>query len=434
MPFCMTQNFYKWSAFGYTLFIFLPVVLGILCTMLIHEEKQNDVLKQLWIVPVSKAKYLFSKFFVVLVYSVGFMMITALASVLFSVLPGYVAFDWGSVLYLLERCFEIGVLTAFAMLPITYPIGFLKHVKLSEGEQAKIAEILFEITGYNKERILQEVAGITPGGSDNYTFQIGGDGMQQDGNGGFTIGSGENQQSSPEKMTFAVRDDMDYARFKELMGQADDLLGGGSNYAVDSLIGYGTVPLTYEEAKERYDLAVSSDQVTGGYARLFSDYAGVMVLSILPVFLAVILSMKDRRAKMEALNDFGWLMPSVMISTAIGLFLTELTGTPIAVVVQGLWWMLDVNLGIKTVHSGYSLLRLTPRHNAGPKSLFHTQDYLDHFQNLVQNRLLMVGISLALIILTILIYEAKRKGKFGGNAFFKKAVSGIRNCKNQSQA
>ena len=111
-------QFYKWSAFGYTLFIFLPVVLGILCTMLIHEEKQNDVLKQLWIVPVSKAKYLFSKFFVVLFYSVGFMMITAFASVLFSVLPGYVAFDWGSILYLLERCFEIGVLTAFAMLPI----------------------------------------------------------------------------------------------------------------------------------------------------------------------------------------------------------------------------------------------------------------------------------------------------------------------------
>ena len=119
----------------------------------------------------------------------------------------------------------------------TYPIGFLKHVKLSEGEQEKIAEILSEITGNNKERILQEVAGITSGGSDNYTFQIGGDAMQQDGNGGFTIGSDENQQNSSQKMTFAVRDDMDYARFKELMGQADDLLGGGSNYAVDSLLG-----------------------------------------------------------------------------------------------------------------------------------------------------------------------------------------------------
>ncbi|TGY91622.1 hypothetical protein E5329_20195 [Petralouisia muris] len=104
---------------------------------------------------------------------------------------------------------------------------------------------------------------MTAGGSDNYTFQIGGDGMQQDGNGSFTIGSEEKQQNSPEKMAFAVRDDMDYARFKELMGKADDLLGGSSNYAVDSLIGYGIVPLTYEEAKERYDLSISSDKVTG---------------------------------------------------------------------------------------------------------------------------------------------------------------------------
>ena len=94
---------------------------------------------------------------------------------------------------------------------------------------------------------------------------------------------------------------MDYSRFKERMALVDDLLGGGSSYAPDSLAGYGTVPLTYDEAKERYELSVSSDRVTGGYARLFSDYAGVMVLSILPVFLAVILCMKDRRAKMEAL-------------------------------------------------------------------------------------------------------------------------------------
>ncbi len=370
----------------------------------------------------------------------------------------------------------------------TYPIGFIKHVKLGDGKQEEMAKIISEITGNDKERILQEVAENTSGDSDNDTFQIGGDGMQQDGNGNFIIGSDEKQQSSSEKVTFAVKDDMDYTRFKELMGQADDLLGGGSNYAVDSLIKYGTVPLTYEEAKERYDLAVNSDKVTGGYARLFSDYAGVMVLSILPVFLAVIMSMKDRRAQMEALiytketsaakltfirylalviaamapviilsyvsnimvwssysgmqldylaplkYDFGWLMPSVMISTAIGMFLTELTSTPIAVVVQGFWWMLDVNLGIKTVHSGYSLFRLAPRHNVGPKSLFRTQDYLDHFPDLVQNRLLMAGIALALILLTILIYEAKRKGKFGGNAFFKKAVSGIRNRKNQSQA
>ncbi len=370
----------------------------------------------------------------------------------------------------------------------TYPIGFMKHVKLGEGEQEGMAEILSEITGSSKETILREVVGIDSAGSDNYTFQIGGDNMQQGEDGDFTIGSDAKQQNEPEKLTFAVRDDLEYSRFRELMKQADDLLGGGSKYAPDSLSQYGTVPLTYEEAKERYELALNSDQITGGYARLFSDYAGAMVLSVLPVFLAVILCMKDQRAKMEALiytkkmsgvkltliryaalviaamlpvvilsylsnmvvwgsysgmrldylaplkYDLGWLMPSVMISTAIGMFLTELTDTPIAVAVQGLWWMFDINLGIKTVHSGYSLFRLAPRHNVGAKAWFKTQDYLDYFQNLMQNRFLMAGISLLLVIFTILIYEAKRKGKFGGNESIKRVFSNFRNRKNQSQA
>lgn len=323
----------------------------------------------------------------------------------------------------------------------TYPIGFVKHVKLSEDDQGKVAAILSEITGEQKDTILGK--------------------------------------SGSEKLNPAVRDGMDYSRFKERMALVDDLLGGGSSYAPDSLAGYGVVPLTYEEAKERYELAVSSDRVTGGYARLFSDYAGAMVLSILPVFLAVILCMKDRRAKMEALinskkisaakltlirflalviaamipvfilsyvsnmmvwgaskgmqldylaplkYDLGWLLPSVMISTAVGMFLTELTGSPVAAAVQGLWWMLDVNLGIKTISFGYALFRLSPRHNAGADSWFRTGDYLDHFQDLLQNRFLIGGISLVLVLLTILVYEAKRKGKFGGN---------IRNRKNKSQA
>ncbi|WP_312281063.1 ABC transporter permease [Oscillibacter sp.] len=111
-------QFYKWSAFGFTFLMILPFVLGMLCTILMHDENQNDMLKQLWIVPISKMGYFFSKLFIVLLYSVCFMLLTAAASVLFSVLPGYVAFEWGSVLFLLEKCLEIGVLTAFSMLPI----------------------------------------------------------------------------------------------------------------------------------------------------------------------------------------------------------------------------------------------------------------------------------------------------------------------------
>jgi bacitracin transport system permease protein len=111
-------QFYKWSAFGYTIWFILPFVLGLLCALLMFEENQNHMLKQLWIVPVSKMEYFFSKFFVIFIYAICFMLITAVASVLFSVLPGYVVFNWKSTFYLLQKCLEIGVLTSFAMLPV----------------------------------------------------------------------------------------------------------------------------------------------------------------------------------------------------------------------------------------------------------------------------------------------------------------------------
>ena len=111
-------QFYKWTAFSYTPWIILPVVLGILCTMLIYDENQYDMLKQLWIVPVSKMGYFFSKFFVVLIYSVLFMIITAVVSIMFGVLSGYIVFDWESSLYLLKKCFGIGIIAAFSILPI----------------------------------------------------------------------------------------------------------------------------------------------------------------------------------------------------------------------------------------------------------------------------------------------------------------------------
>ena len=115
--------FYKLAAFGYTPFIILPFVLGVFCVVLMHDENRYDMLKQLWIVPVSKMGYFFSKFIVVLIYSIVFMLISAVATVLFSVLPGFVAFEWQSVGFLAERCLEIGVLTAFAVMPCRFKKG-----------------------------------------------------------------------------------------------------------------------------------------------------------------------------------------------------------------------------------------------------------------------------------------------------------------------
>lgn len=112
------MQFYKWTALSYTPWIVLPLVLGMLCTMLMYDENQNDMLKQLWIVPISKMRYFFSKFTVVLVYSLCFMLITAACSILSGVLPGMIAFTSGSVSFLFIKCLETGILTPFAMIPV----------------------------------------------------------------------------------------------------------------------------------------------------------------------------------------------------------------------------------------------------------------------------------------------------------------------------
>jgi bacitracin transport system permease protein len=111
-------QFYKWTVFSYTLWIILPLVLGMLCTMLMYDENQNDMLKQLWIVPVSKMGYFFSKFAVVLIYSLCFMLLASVSSILAGVLPGIISFTADSVSFLFLKCLEIGVLAPFAILPV----------------------------------------------------------------------------------------------------------------------------------------------------------------------------------------------------------------------------------------------------------------------------------------------------------------------------
>ena len=360
----------------------------------------------------------------------------------------------------------------------TYPIGFYKNVKLKDGEQVRVADILADITGMDTQRFYSALE--TAGKSTGSKFEIGSQ-MESDGNGGSVMSGNTPGNPAAEEASLSVRWDMSYATFKGKMQKVDDLLGGGSAYANESLIKFGTVPIDFDEAHERYELAKSYDKVTGGYARLFSDYAVVMVLSILPVFLAVILSMKDKRAGMSELvytrkisgaklvsvryaaiiasvmlpvillsyissasvwgqhsgmeldylaplkYDVGFIMPSVMMAAATGMFLTECTGLPIAVAVQGLWWFVDINLGNTSVAASYSLFRLAPRHNAGVQSFFRTQDFIDHFDALAANRLLFAGVSLLLVAAAAAVYNAKRKGKWNGHDRVKKAFAGIRN-------
>lgn len=320
-----------------------------------------------------------------------------------------------------------------------YPIGFYKNVKLGDADREKMAGIISALTGIPAE----ELSG---GGA-------------------------------------SLSDDISYEEFRAYMRQADDLIGGGSNYSEDGLLEFSYAAMNYEDAVESYQLIAGKDKFTGAYARLFCDYAGI-ILSILPVFPAVSMCLKDRRAKMNDLIyvrrtpscrlvlsryfaiilavmlpaaalaylsnmtvwgkygnmelDYlaplkyavGWLLPSVMIAAAVGLFFTELTGTPVAIAIQGLWWLTDLNAGARRLRGAHTLFELMPRHN----SLGNTRGYLDEFQVLAANRLLVAAAALLLVAATLLVYEQKRKGKFGDEGKIKRFLTGLANCKSKFQA
>lgn len=325
---------------------------------------------------------------------------------------------------------------------IAYPIGFYKNVKLNDTDQEKMAEIISTLSGVPVDDLLNK---------------------------------------SNIKVNLSA--DISYKKFKECMKQADNLIGGGSNYSENSLLNFSCVKITYEEAVESYNLIAITDKFTGAYARLFCDYIGI-ILSILPVFIAVAVCLKDRRAKMNDLiyarkiSSFklilsryfaiiiavmlptvilayisnstiwgqysgmnldyfaplkyaiGWLMPSAMIAVAIGIFFTELTETPIAIAIQGLWWFIDLNAGVSRMGGVHTLFELTPRHNV----LGNTQIFLDEFNTLVANRLVMSGAALLFVIATVIIYEQKRRGRFSGYGKIKIHITSLANRKGKSAA
>ena len=324
---------------------------------------------------------------------------------------------------------------------IAYPIGFYKNVKLNDTDQEKMAEIISTLSGVPVDDLLNK---------------------------------------SNIKVNLSA--DICYKKFKECMKQAENLIGGGSNYSENSLLNFSCVKITYEEAVESYNLIASTDKFTGAYARLFCDYIGI-ILSILPVFIAVAVCLKDRRAKMNDLiyarkisfklilsryfaiiiavmlptvilayisnstiwgqysgmnldyfaplkYAIGWRMPSAMIAVAIGIFFTELTETPIAIAIQGLWWFIDLNAGVSRMGGVHTLFELTPRHNV----LGNTQIFLDEFNTLVANRLVMSGAALLFVIATVIIYEQKRRGRFSGYGKIKIHITSLANRKGKSAA
>lgn len=112
----------------------------------------------------------------------------------------------------------------------TYPIGFVKYVKLNADKQRKIAEIIAAITDIDIEKIYASQVSDNDNG-DN--FMIVGDdaNIQPDGKGGFAISIEKDaaQKEAQNPLQLSVRKDISYAEFKAFMQSVDDILGAVPN-------------------------------------------------------------------------------------------------------------------------------------------------------------------------------------------------------------
>ena len=324
----------------------------------------------------------------------------------------------------------------------TYPIGFYKSVTLNEKEDKQMAGIIEEATGLSGRAEVEKAI------EDWYAVN-----QETDENGAVTMSKAMEMEPS-ESLTFK--------RFEELMDEADDILGGGSSFQKSSRK-RASVPMTYEDAVEEYRKLTDEDRLTGGYARLYSDYM-VIFLGLLPVFLAVTRCLRDKRAEMQELiytrrgssvniiasrylamlvmlvipvlvlsviplsqclkyasaagisadmtafvkYAFGWCFPTIMIAAAVGMLFTELTDTALAVLVQGAWWFLAVFGGINTLKGGMYGWNFIPRHNTE----LNWSGYHENFSQLASNRILYASLAVILVALTTFIYSQKRRGRY----------------------
>ena len=356
----------------------------------------------------------------------------------------------------------------------TYPLGYYKAITLSGDEQKQVLGILCEITGLTEEELKNLPDDYFPAVTGTI-ISFDAMNVDKDGNLNMEMGSGTDTKSEDNKYAHFVSQ-VTYEHFKELMRKMEAIIGEkGSQYSPEMMITYfGMSEMTYEEALEEYNQTINQDKVTGGFARLFCDYMG-LALGLYPVFLVVIIWMKDRISNateliysrnisstklvlsrylagitmvlipvlllslesLVPLISFGakngiqidcfayikyivwWLLPEVMVVCAIGMFFTLLTDSPIAIVLQFLWWMVDK--GATGLSGDTKLTTLMIRHN----TLRGYETIQEDLQIIWMNRLLMAGIGILFVVLSIWVLTSKRKGKINAANVYNRGLGYI---------
>ncbi len=356
----------------------------------------------------------------------------------------------------------------------SYPMGYYKAITLSDNEQARVMEILCEITGLTEEQLNNLPQNYFPAVTGTIILL---DAMQFDENGNIIVGSQTDDNQDADK-TEKFIPQVSYERFKEMMREMEAIIGEeGTQYSTKMMITYfGMSEMTYEEAYAEYNQTIEQDKVTGGFARLFCDYMG-LALGLYPIFIVVIMWLKDRTSntteliysrKVSTLKlilsryfasitmvlipvilltfesliplvSFGadkgifvdylayikyifwWLLPTTMIVSAIGMFFTLLTDSPIAIVLQFLWWTVDK--GMTSLSGDTNIATLMIRHN----TLRGYEIIQEGFETICMNRLLLVGLSILFVILSVCVLGQKQKGGINATNIYNKCFGFIQN-------
>ena len=281
----------------------------------------------------------------------------------------------------------------------------------------------------------------------------------------------------------------DQAKVRQLMTEAEDadtraplvktlakvdrLLGGQSAYSSQNIQNFAYRRMTKAEVVADQQLIRQRDRVTGAFARLFADIAGIM-MGILPTIVAIAFCTADRRHHALAVIQakamttprllltryvaslgslfapviaiasaltiqvavlyqgmsldytaivkmaFIWVLPTPMVSSAVGYLSAAIFGNFIGFGIQIGWWLATMMAGARRVSGNYGWL-LIPRHN----SLHNGAYYYAQLNQLLQNRLGYALLALGLMALTAWILAAQRGGKLHALKF--RSLRPIRN-------
>lgn len=329
------------------------------------------------------------------------------------------------------------------------PFGIMKEVELSKSDTKVIEGILDELIGQKKKEY-------KPWFQDYYKCRK----VVTKVEGNYSIDLMKNIPPATNKK-------ITWEQFLNYMEKVSKIIGKGSYYASEQIEKEFADVKSYDIAVQNYNDLLEKDKIVGAVARLLSDYYGI-ILGFLPIMLSVFLVYEDRRysicniiyskkissfkllytryfatliAAMSvviialfipctfvgivflkhgykvdflifAKYSFGWLMPTVMISLAMGFILSELINGIVAIIVQFIWfyWSTLLSNGMIVGNAGY---KMVARFNAFGE--YHR--FEEFFNELLVNRILYVVASLVIIALTAVLFEYKRKGKWRLNRY-----------------